>query len=329
VFEAPSPLGWASQDGGTTGGGNATPILVTSLSQLQDEIEGDSAKVLYVQGDFSAAELDFGSNKTLIGCSSGAHLRGHLSIGSGSENLILRNLEISGYAEGNCALDPDYDPGTGCSSGNDAVGVNGDAHHVWFDHCSVKDGTDGNLDITNDADFVTVSWSKFSYTPRTDDSGDDSTGASGHRYSNLVGGTDSAPNGWPGTIPLNVTWHHNWWADNVVERQPRVRYGRNHLFNNYYDSDTSNYCVRAGIEASVLLEGNYFDQVETPHEFNEDDSETAFIALGTGDKANVYDGTSGEREEDGQGEAFTPPYDYALDPAEDVPGLVSAGAGPQ
>ncbi len=122
------------------------------------------------------------------------------------------------------------------------MGVNGDAHHVWFDHCSIKDGTDGNLDITNNADFVTVSWTKFSYTPRTDDVGNDSTGASGHRYSNLVGGTDSQPDGWPGTIPLNVTWHHNWWADNVVERQPRVRYGRNHLFNNFYDSSASNYC---------------------------------------------------------------------------------------
>jgi pectate lyase len=329
VFEDTSPIGWASESGGTTGGGSAAPVLVTSFDQLQNEVEGSEAKVIYVQGDFSPGVLDIGSNKTIIGCSSGAHLHGAISIGSGSSNVILRNLEISGYAAGNCALDPDYDPGEGCSSGSDAVGVNGDAHHVWFDHCWVKDGTDGNLDVTNDADFVTVSWTRFSYTPRTDNEGADSTGAAGHRFSNLVGGTDTAPTGWPGTIPLNVTWHHNWWSENVVERQPRVRYGRNHLFNNLYDSNTSNYCVRAGIEASVLLEANYFDGVDTPHQFNGDDAATAFIARGDGDRANIYDGTTGEQAINGEGEGFTPPYSYSVDPAQDVPAMVRAGAGPQ
>jgi pectate lyase len=192
----------------------------------------------------------------------------------------------------------------------------------------VRDGTDGNLDITNDANFVTVSWTKFSYTPRQDNEGGDSTGAAGHRFSNLVGGTDDPPTGWPNVVPLNVTWHHNWWADNVVERQPRVRYGRNHLFNNYYNSSASNYCVRAGIEASVLLEANYFEGVDTPHEFNGDDAATAFIARGSGAKANIYDGTSGEQAIDGEGEPFTPPYPFTTDPAADVPAAVKAGAGP-
>jgi pectate lyase len=330
IFEAATPDGWASEGGGTTGGGSATPVLVTSFEQLESEVEGDSPKTIYVRGDFSAANLEIGSNKTIVGCSPGAHLRGHIGIGSGSSNVILRNLEISGYGAGDCALDPDYDSAEGCSSGNDAVSVNGDAHHVWFDHCWVKDGTDGNLDITNDANFVTVSWTKFSYTPRTDDEGSDSTGASGHRYSNLVGGTDSEPTGWPETIPLNVTWHHNWWGENVVERQPRVRYGQNHLFNNYYDSNTSKYCVRAGIEASVLLEGNYFEGVESPHEFNsEEDEGTAFIARGEGDEANVYDATSGEQATGGGGDAFMPPYEYALEAAQDVRDVVMAGAGPQ
>lgn len=325
----PAPIGWASQGSKTTGGGSADPILVTSLSQFKSEVSGTTAKVIYVQGEFSADNITFGSNKTIIGCSPGAHLKGHLQIGSGSSNLILRNLKISGFSPGNCALDPGFDSGEGCSSGADAISVNGNAHHVWFDHCTVMDGTDGNLDITNDADFVTVSWTKFAYTPRTDNVGSDSTGASGHRYSNLVGGTDSAPNNWPSTIPLNVTWHHNWWADNVVERQPRVRYGRNHIFNNYYSSDTTNYCVRAGIEASILLEGNYFDGVDTPHEFNDDDDEeTAFIALGSGDRVNTYASTTGDRSVNGGGGPFTPPYTYQVEASSGVPNSVQAGAGP-
>jgi pectate lyase len=249
----PTAIGWASEGSKTSGGGNATPILVTSLSELKSQVSGSAAKVLYVKGEFAPDDITIGANKTLIGCSPGATLKGHIQIGSGSSNIILRNLNVTGYGAGDCSLDPSFNSSEGCSSGADAISVNGSAHHVWIDHTTIMDGTDGNLDITNDADFVTVSWSKFAYTPRTDNVGSDSTGSSGHRYSNLVGGTDSKPTNWPSTVPLNVTWHHNWWADNVVERQPRVRYGRNHLFNNYYNSDASNYCVRAGIEASVLL----------------------------------------------------------------------------
>lgn len=328
IFSEPAPIGWASESGGTTGGGSATPILVTSLSQFQDEVSDDTPKVIYVQGTFAPADISIGSEKTIIGCSSGAHLQGHIGIGSGTSDVIFRNIQISGYGVGNCSLDPDYDSGTGCSSGNDAISVNGDAHHVWFDHCSVKDGTDGNLDITNNADFVTISWTKFSYTPRTDNEGDDSTGAAGHRFSNLVGGTDTAPSGFPATIPLNVTWHHNWWADNVVERQPRVRYGRNHLFNNYYSSSTTNYCVRAGIEAQVLLQGNYFDNVDSPHQFNGDDADTAYISLGAGALANIYENSDSSLEE-GQGTEWNePPYDFNVEAGSTVPATVMAGAGP-
>ncbi len=330
IFSDPSPIGWADQNGGTTGGGNASPVLVTSLSELQGLTEDSTPQVVYVQGTLDHGVLDIGSNKTIIGCSSGAHVRGRVAIGSGSSNIVMRNLNISGYAVGDCSLDPSYDASEGCSSGNDAVSVNGNAHHVWFDHCAIQDGTDGNLDITNDADFVTVSWTKFSYAPRSDNQGSDSTGGAGHRYSNLVGGTDTPPTGWPGTIPLNVTWHHNWWADNVVERMPRVRFGRNHIYNNYYSSRTSNYCVRAGIEAAILLEANYFDGVSDPHEFNNSSNEqTAYIAIGSGDRGNVYSGTSGVQSTGGGGEPWTsPPYQYSLDAAGDVPNIVASGAGP-
>jgi len=329
IASEPKPIGWASQGSATTGGGTAAPVLVTTLAQFKTEVAGSTAKVIYVKGEFAPSEIKIGSNKTIIGCSSGAKLQGSIGIGSGSSNVILRNLKISGYGVGDCSKDPGFDSGTGCSSGADALGINGSAHHVWVDHCLVMDGTDGNLDITNDADFVTVSWTKFAYTPRTDNVGDDSTGAAGHRFSNLVGGTDSTPTGWPTTRPLNVTWHHNWWADGVVERQPRVRFGRNHLFNNYYDSTASNYCVRAGIEASILLEGNAFEGVKSPQQFNNAaNQETAYIDLGSGDRANGYTSTTGDQAKGGGGSPFTPPYTYQVTTAGGVATAVKAGAGP-
>jgi len=330
VLPEASPLvGWASVEGRglatTTGGGDAAPTIVASLAELQEAVEGDEPRVILVRGTLEPGDIEVGSNKTIVG-TCGAEIHGHLEL-SEVQNVIVRNLTIVGYSEGDCALDPDFDEGEGCSSGVDAVSIERNTHHVWFDHCSVRDGTDGNLDITNGADLVTVSWTKFSYTPRTDEVGSDSTGAAGHRFSNLIGGTDE-PDDFDDAASLNVTWHHNWWADNVVERQPRVRFGQNHLFNNYWDSATTNYCVRAGIQARILLEGNVFEGVDDPHEFNnEDDQLTANISA---DASNVYIETTSDRATGGGGVAFTAaPYEYTLEDAALVAEAVQAGAGPR
>jgi pectate lyase len=325
-----SPLeGWASVAGRgvttTTGGGNATPVVVTTLAELQAAVAGTNPAVIHVRGELEPGDLAIGSNKTIIGLC-GAEINGHVEIREAT-NVIVRNITIVGYSEGDCALDPGFDAAEGCSSGDDAVSVQRNSHHIWFDHVSVRDGSDGNLDISNGADFVTISWTKFSYTPRTDNVGSDSTGAAGHRFSNLVGGTDE-PDEFDDANSLNVTWHHNWWADNVVERQPRIRFGQNHLYNNYWNSLTTNYCVRAGIDANVLLEGNVFDGVDDPHEFNnEEDQTTAFITAG---ESNLYIATTSDQAVGGGGTPFTdPPYDYELEDAATIEAAVTSGAGPQ
>jgi len=323
-------VGWASVSGNsvstTTGGGNATPTVVTTLSQLQTAAMGTTAAVIYVKGVLSNGDITVGSNKTIVGLC-GAEIHGHVEL-SGSVNVMIRNIKIVGYAVGNCALDPSYDSGTGCSSGADAISVQKNAHHIWFDHCDVSDGTDGNLDITNGANYVTVSWTKFHYTTRTDSSGSDSTGAAGHRYSNLVGGTDT-PSTYDDANSLNVTWHHNWWADSVMERMPRVRFGKNHLFNNLWSASGNNYCVRAGLQAQILIENGVFSGVKSPHVFNSTtDQATAYI---TADAAkNAYTNTSGTKATGGGGAAFaTPSYPYTMDTLSNVESLVRNGAGPK
>jgi pectate lyase len=328
----PSRLeGWASVAGRgvntTTGGGNAAMQIVTSLAALQAAVAGTNPAVIGVRGILAAGDLRIGSNKTIIGLC-GAEIHGHVEINE-SVNVIVRNIAIVGYGVGNCALDPGFDAAVGCSSGDDAAIIQRNSHHIWIDHCLVRDGTDGNLDISNAADFVTISFTKFMYTPRTDNVGSDSTGAAGHRYSNLVGGTDE-PDDFDDANALNVTWHHNWWADNVVERQPRIRFGQNHLYNNYWNSETTNYCVRAGIQSQILLEGNYFDGVDDPHEFNNaDDQTTANITAGN---SNIYDATTSDQAVGGGGPAFTdPPYNYVLDNAAGIPASITnpaTGAGP-
>jgi pectate lyase len=319
---APSALvGWASVGAGTTGGGSATPQTVTTLAALNAAAAGSGAAVIYVTGVLPNGAVTIGSNKTIVGLC-GAEIHGHVDI-VGSSNVIVRNIKIVGYGVGNCALDPSYDSAVGCSSGNDAVTVER-GNHIWFDHDDISDGTDGNLDITLGADDITVSWTKFHYTARTDNTGNDSTGAAGHRYSNLIGGSDnsSADMG-----KLNITWHHNWWADRVVERQPRIRYGQNHLFNNLWTSSGDNYCVRAGTNAHILLENNAFVGVKTPTEFNNTaDQGTSYITF----MNNLVSGGSGTPATGGGGTPFTTPsYAYVLDANSNVQTLVQVGAGPQ
>ena len=324
---APSPLvGWAAVSGNgtttTTGGGNATPTTVTTLAALQSAASGTNAAVIYVSGVLPNGRVTVGSNKTIVGLC-GAEIHGHVEL-SRSVNVIIRNIKIVGYGVGNCALDPSYDSSVGCSSGDDAVTVQNSAHHIWFDHCDIADGTDGNLDITKESNYVTVSWTRFHYTPRTDNSGSDSTGASGHRYSNLVGGSDTDPD----SGLLNITWHHDWWADNVYERQPQVRFGKNHLFNNLWTSAGDNYCVRAVIDAHILIENSVFSGVRSPHLFYSTAAQQdSNITAGT---SNIYTNTSGTSTTGGGGAAFTaPPYTYTMDAASGVQAAVQSGAGPK
>jgi hypothetical protein len=61
-----------------------------------------------------------------------------------------RNIAVRGY---NCS-----DSTGDCSAGADAISILGGAHHIWLDHMAIYDGSDGNLDITQASDFITVSW---------------------------------------------------------------------------------------------------------------------------------------------------------------------------
>src|SRR5262249_33649954 len=150
---------------------------------------------------------------------------------------IIRNLAIVGY---NCT---DKSP---CKTGADAITISNNAHHVWIDHCSISDGSDGNLDIRDASDYITISWTKFSYSSRRP--GD-------HQFCNLIGSDDAVSSD---EDHFKITFHHDWWADNVAERMPRVRYGQVHVFNSLYTSAGNHYCIGVGFAANLLIENNAF-----------------------------------------------------------------------
>ncbi len=240
------------------------------------------------------------SNHTIIGLP-GAEYHGGLKV-SGGSNIIVRNLKIVGN---NCADSPDD-----CSNGADAFSIGDEARHIWVDHCDISDGSDGNLDVNGGADYVTISWTKFSYSglrPR------------GHQFSNLVGSSDDEP----GDIgKLRVTYHHVWWADHVRERMPRVRYGQVHIYNSLYTASGNDYCVGVGVYANVLTEANVFSSVHDPIDSNSYANEQSVVVS----RDNLYLGASGTVADRGSA-VFLPPYAYVLADVNTVQDLVQGGAG--
>ena len=217
------------------------------------------------------------SNTTVVGVGRHARIVGaHVRLNR-VDNVIIRNITFEDAYD--CF--PQWDPTDGTygnwNSAYDLISVLGGSSgvpvgstHVWIDHCAFNDGAhpdsaqpsyfgrlyqqhDGAIDITNAADLVTVSWNRFS----------------NHDKVMLIGSSDSGSTATGDVGKLNVTVHHNLF-DRLVQRMPRVRFGKVHVYNNYYVvGDDFSYAWGVGIASRIFAENNFFE-VEgstTPDEF--------------------------------------------------------------
>lgn len=298
-----SPIGWASMGGGTTGGAGGTVVEVNNAADFIEYVQNQDQDpyIIYVSGNINlgGSNVRVRGNKTIIGLP-GSHITGNLkSYRAEESNNIFRFLNIH---------NPD-ELGDG-----DCISIDS-ASHIWIDHCTFTDGGDGNVDIKNGADYVTVSWCIFEYTFD-----------SGHNYSNLVGHDDG--NGGTDRGHLLVTFHHNWYSTMCKERMPRVRFGQVHVYNNYYsDLLDGGYCIGVGVEANIRVENNYFDAVPEPWKNYSQGGIQGIIGWNTG---NVFNECSIPTWAPNDYEnVFVPTYEYTLDldDAEDIPAIVQYGAG--
>lgn len=147
------------------------------------------------------------------------------------QNLIIRNLVFIG-------------PGSVDVGGDDLMSFYG-TKNCWVDHCEFSDGMDGNFDITQKADFNTISWCTFSYTDRS----------YMHQNTNLIGSSDSETEGF-----LNTTFAFCLWGKNCRARMPMARVGKIHLLNNYFISADCSNGVNPRKNSEFLIEGNYFGE---------------------------------------------------------------------
>lgn len=302
------PQGFATLGSGTTGGAGGWVDTAETISELQTLAKKSGKGIIYIKGTMGDAGSKTSkggdrivpvADKSFLGLP-GATIKGGFDIKV--SNIVIRNVAVWG-------------PGANDIDGNDPIHIEGtSAKNIWIDHCLVSDGQDGNLDITNGATNVTVTWTKFSYTSLS----------SNHQYCNLIG--SSATKTADTVIKVTMAW--NWWADGVVERMPRVRFGKVHVVNNLVKTNTSNYAVRAGQAANILVEKNLFVSTKQPIDIFADES--GQMVKVTSD--NVFRNTSGNKAGINDAKVFTPPYTLTgwIDPAnlEATVGDAANGAGP-
>lgn len=309
-----SAQGWASQNGGTTGGGTATPTVVTTYATLKAAIQNTSVKVIQVNGTITipaAGRISFQdqTGKTIFG-SAGAKLvsADQTKAGSGiiyikrCNNIIIRNLIFEG-------------PGAYDVDGWDNATLDA-CKNVWVDHCEFRDGVDGNFDIKNASDYITASYCKFAYlkAPKPDGPG----GSDDHRFSNLIGSGDDVTSD---RGHFTITFARCWWAQGCVSRMPRVRFGKVHMVNNYFNSTASSYCIQAGFEANLLIASNVFENVKNPIDLMSKTS-TAVQVTST----NTFTNVTGNKAGNGV-TAFTPPYSISILSTSSVKSTVTASNG--
>ena len=244
--------------GNVTGGGNATPLVVSTLSQAQTAVNdygGSGGLVLHYNGTFDeqailddicgqwgkpAQELSISDKKdiTILGID-GSKANFGIRIKGTSQNIIVRNMTIG--------LLP------GGASNGDLIGIEDHARNVWIDHNELytrnlkcpgtpDDDTtfDGMLDIKHSATFITVSYNYLH----------------DHAKVGLIGASDTD------SAERRVTYAHNRY-ENLGSRLPFQRFGYAHSYNNWFDRITGS-GINPRMGGHILVENNYFENARNP-----------------------------------------------------------------
>lgn len=263
---------------------------------------------------------------------------GNLTI-LGTDDFRMQNIGFFLKEASNVIIRNVYIVMPKANNGADGISMQ-ESNNVWVDHCTfesinqTKDYEDGSCDITHQTYNVTVSWCHFIKTQK----------------SCLVGHS----NGASADTQITATFHHNYF-DLSSSRHPRVRFGRAHVYNNFFNQVTT-YGAGSAYGAMVLVEDNLFDGVRLPTDictFPAKPSGSSWVSNLQGSVAGyLYErGNAFLNKPDNATEPypltnvsykayngeqlptpytyddFKPTYDYIVDAAEQLASIVPSGAG--
>ncbi len=292
----------------TTGGEGGTIDTVSTLEQLQaftkSREKNIAPGILYIKGKIESpasltVSIKHGANVSIIGLGRDAELKNvGLNIWDYT-NVIVRNLSIHEV------LYP-----------NDAITID-ECHHVWIDHCELYSQTgegigvdtyDGLLDIKNGSRYVTVSWNYLH----------------DHMKCSLIGHSDGSSHEATDS-QFKITYHHNHFQ-HTDGRNPSLRFGALHMFNNYLENITD-YGIAVRQAAHVKLENNHFESVNIPVTTSKFDGPEGYACL----SGNIYSGSCSAEDnsitQTGCDFWNDLPYTYTPDSAHKVAMLVKLFAG--
>lgn len=293
-----SMTGFATFDGGTTGGEGGDTVTVSTGDQiiqaLKDKDDNTPLKI-YVDGTItpdntsdSKINIKDVSDVSIVGVGTNGEFDGIGIKVWRADNVIIRNLTIHEVRAGD----------------KDAISIEGPSNNIWVDHNELyadlnvdKDYYDGLFDVKKNAHNITFSWNYVH----------DSWKAM------LMGSSDS-DNG-----DRNITFHHNHFQ-NLNSRVPAFRYGEGHLYNNYFEGiiDTG---INARMGAELLVENNVFENSKDPLGYWYSD-EPGYWNVSN----NLYINSTGSQPTTST-TTYTVSYNYNLTPVQDVKAMVSQFAG--
>ncbi|OLN97185.1 Pectate trisaccharide-lyase 1 [Colletotrichum chlorophyti] len=284
-----SAPGFASLNGGTTGGAGGTVVTVTNQADLEKYASASGKYVIKVNGRITISpfgkEIKVASDKTVIGVgSSGELYQGGLGL-NGVRNVIIRNLKI-----GNTKLNDGVE--------NDRDGIQADTvSNIWIDHCLFENGGDGLLDLRKDTTYFTVSNNIFRNHDKT------------------------FGIGWTENVSARGTINHNWF-DKTNQRNPSAdNLAQVHLYNNYLYGITS-YGHYARGSTNARVENVFFENTKNPLT-----KDSAVVLSASGNTYKSCTGTIASNSGIAFDPKLL--YSYTLTPTADVPAYVKANAGPK
>lgn len=266
-------VGFATENGGTTGGNGGTEVTVSTFAELRKYAKIPNEKYIIkvvgtIKGSGSVAganyygEVRVASNKTIIGEGSTTFLDGvGLSI-KDAKNIIVQNIKFSMVSLGqsipaNSGNLPNIYSALGDEgrpqilvNGGDLIQISGASSNIWIDHCEFfqedprvqinQDLYDGLIDVSHNSGYITISWSYLH----------------DHHKCHLVGNSDKDLH-----ADRKITFHHNYY-NAIQERVPLYRGGTAHFFNNY-NYDVYSGSVNSRMGACVRVENNYFEKCKS------------------------------------------------------------------